>query len=234
MPDFPTPEVLYSGLFSALQHSRLWADDKSLADAIPKSSPADIMAAYQAEQGRPGFDLKAFFEAHFSLPESPSSGFKSDVNAGVAAHIEQLWEVLKRNADQGLEGSSLIPLPHPYIVPGGRFNEIYYWDSYFTMLGLAVSGRLDLIRSMLDNFAWLIDKLGFIPNGNRSYFTGRSQPPFFAAMVELLDDALPDENVLPHYLPQLLKEYQFWMRGKNDLSSSQVSIERVVKVVAGC
>jgi alpha,alpha-trehalase len=49
-------------------------------------------------------------------------------------------------------GGSLIPLPYPYIVPGGRFQEIYYWDSYFTMLGLSVSGRFDLIENMVDNF----------------------------------------------------------------------------------
>jgi alpha,alpha-trehalase len=48
-------------------------------------------------------------------------------------------------------GGSLIPLPYPYIVPGGRFQEIYYWDSYFTMLGLSVSGRFDLIENMVDN-----------------------------------------------------------------------------------
>ena len=52
--------------------------------------------------------------------------------------------------------SSLLPLPKPYVVPGGRFGETYYWDSYFTMLGLAESGRDDLLRHMADNFAWLI------------------------------------------------------------------------------
>jgi alpha,alpha-trehalase len=75
-------------------------------------------------------------------------------------------------------GGSLIPLPYPYIVPGGRFQEIYYWDSYFTMLGLSVSGRFDLIENMVDNFSFLIKTLGHIPNGNRSYYISRSQPPF--------------------------------------------------------
>jgi alpha,alpha-trehalase len=61
--------------------------------------------------------------------------------------------VLTRKADERTEkDSSLIPLPNAYIVPGGRFGEIYYWDSFFTMLGLQVSGRVDMIQNMVDNF----------------------------------------------------------------------------------
>ncbi len=55
-------------------------------------------------------------------------------------------------------------------MPGGRFSETYYWDSYFTMLGLAESGREDLLKCMADNFAWLIETYGHIPNGNRTYY----------------------------------------------------------------
>ena len=62
---------------------------------------------------------------------------------------------------------------------------MYYWDSYFTMVGLQTSGRDDLVADMVENFAGLIDRYGHIPNGSRSYYLSRSQPPFFAAMVEL-------------------------------------------------
>src|SRR5439155_797550 len=75
--------------------------------------------------------------------------------------------------------------PPPSVAPGGRFREVYYWDSYFTMLGLVASGRTDLVRSMLDNFAYLIRTVGHIPNGNRTYYLSRSQPPFFGAMIGL-------------------------------------------------
>ena len=103
------------------------------------------------------------------------------------------------------------------MVPGGRFNEIYYWDSYFTMLGLEESGRHDLTVSMLDNFAWLIDQFGHVPNGNRSYYLSRSQPPFFAAMVELA--AVRDgDATYRKYLPQLRREYEFWMEGAASLA----------------
>ena len=75
------------------------------------------------------------------------------------------------------------------IVPGGRFGEIYYWDSYFTSLGLKVSGKMRLVESMVSNFSYLIDTIGYIPNGNRTYYLGRSQPPFYSLMVELLSEA---------------------------------------------
>ena len=72
------------------------------------------------------------------------------------------------------------------MVPGGRFRELYYWDSYFTMLGLLESGRRDLVEDMVSDFAYLIDTYGHVPNGTRTYYLSRSQPPFFFEMVGLL------------------------------------------------
>ncbi len=80
---------------------------------------------------------------------------------------------------------SALPLSTRFVVPGGRFREMYYWDSYFTMLGLQTSERHDLVADMVENFAGLIDRYGHIPNGSRTYYLSRSQPPFFAAMVAL-------------------------------------------------
>jgi len=151
---------------------------------------------------------------HFEMPKSASSGFETDAQDSLPVHIEKLWTVLSRNPDKqsAEDWSSLIPLPHPYIVPGGRFNEIYYWDSYFTMLGLKVSGHSEIIENMIKNFAWMIDNIGFIPNGNRSYFLGRSQPPFFGLMLELLE-TIKGFDSIKEFIPQLHKEYDFWMSG---------------------
>ncbi|MBL0336144.1 MAG: hypothetical protein IPP73_12790 [Chitinophagaceae bacterium] len=71
---------------------------------------------------------------------------------------------------------------------GGRFGEIYYWDSFFTLLGLQASDNTAMIENMVRNFDFLIQRQGYIPNGNRSYYLGRSQPPFFSLMVRLLAD----------------------------------------------
>ena len=125
-------------------------------------------------------------------------------------HIESLWQILRRDPDKQIEGSSLLPLPYPYIVPGGRFREIYYWDSYFTMLGLRESGQEEMIENMINNFAYLIKQYGFIPNGNRSYYLGRSQPPYFALMVELMAEK-KGKVVYALYADALQTEYDYYM-----------------------
>ena len=87
------------------------------------------------------------------------------------------------------------------------------------MLGLKVSGKYDLLENMVNNFSYLIDTVGYIPNGNRSYFIGRSQPPFYSLMITLLA-GIRGKNILVKYLPQLEKEYQFWMKGVEGLNAS--------------
>src|SRR5204862_944982 len=122
---------------------------------------------------------------NFELPRAAGQGFQPDTAREIEQHVRSLWSSLTRSPDAPDPRSSLIPLPSAYVVPGGRFREVYYWDSYFTMLGLVQSGRTDLIKDMLDNFAYLIRTVGHIPNGNRTYYLGRSQPPYFGAMVAL-------------------------------------------------
>ena len=210
MKNLISPEEQYGPLFLALHASRLWSDGKMLSDALPLASPEEINAAYAEQKDTPAFDLKAFFETYFRPNPSRSTTFKSDLTKSVEEHIARLWPVLTCERDQDLPGSSLIPLPHPYIVPGGRFNEIYYWDSYFTQLGLQESKQVELIQHMVDNFTHLINTLGFIPNGNRSYFISRSQPPFYALMLDILAEE-KGEEIYAQYLTALEKEYRFWM-----------------------
>ena len=149
------------------------------------------------------------------------------------AHLRALWPVLTRAPppDTSSAPSSLIPLPERYVVPGGRFREVYYWDSYFTMLGLIESGRTDLVGSMLDDFASLIGRFDHIPNGNRSYYLSRSQPPFFAAMVGLYAGATDTANAL-RYLGALEREHAFWMDGAGRLAPGE-GYRRVVRLGDG-
>src|SRR6266480_1200788 len=190
-PNLPQPPGRYdpahdlSSLFQAVQLSGLFTDSKTFADARPRLAPAEITARYGSARGAPQFNLRQFVEEHFELPRPVGEGFRSDTSQTMEQHIRALWPVLTRPPDTADARSSLIPLPTPYVVPRGRFREVYYWDSYFTMLGLIESGRTDLVKSMLDNFAHLIVTVGRIPNGNRTYYLSRSQPPFFAAMVGL-------------------------------------------------
>lgn len=230
--NLPTPDELYGPLFEDVQQSRILGDTKTFVDSVPMIAPADIVALYKSQKNRPDFDLTDFIHQHFTLPSQPAADFVSDRSIPTATHIERLWDHLTRSPDPPVAGSSRLPLPHPYVVPGGRFREIFYWDSYFTMLGLQQSGRWPLIRNMVDNFAYLIDTYGFIPNGNRTYFLSRSQPPFFSLMVQLLAKKDGPE-VLPHYLPQLEKEYKFWMDGQEKLTIHNPIYKRVVRLPDG-
>jgi len=156
-------------LFHDVQLSGIFADSKTFVDARPRLAPAAIVARYASSHGAAGFSLQTFVEQNFELPRPVGEGFRTDTSQTMEQHIRALWSVLTRPPDTPDARSSLIPLPNAYVVPGGRFREVYYWDSYFTMLGLIESGRTDLVRNMLDNFAYLVQTVGHIPNGNRTY-----------------------------------------------------------------
>ncbi len=94
---------------------------------------------------------------------------------------------------------------------------------------LRAHGRWDLIENMVDNFAYLLNEYGFIPNGNRSYYLGRSQPPFFSLMVKLLAEHL-GENIFMKYTPAMVKEYTFWMNGLKQISEENRTAERMVSI----
>ena len=208
-----SPDLLYPELFVAVQSSQLFEDSKTFVDLEPQASPDRINSDYAQNGENPGFDLQTFLELYFKAEIVPS--VLGESGSTTAQHITQLWPALTRQPESLGEYSSRINLPHPYVVPGGRFNEIYYWDSYFTQLGLIADGQQALVDSMVANFAALIDQVGFIPNGNRSYFTTRSQPPFFALMLDLID-----KQSARRYLPQLKAEYAFWMDGSSQLEGS--------------
>jgi len=220
-----SPAQLLGALFVDVQMQQVFDDGKTFVDATPKAlAPAALKALYEARRNDPGFVLADFVAEHFELPRSVivaqppvSGGAPSDT--ALRRHIDALWPQLvrlPRSTAVFPQADSLIELPRPYVVPGGRFREVYYWDSYFTMLGLIESGRRDLAHDMLANFAALIDRFGHVPNGNRSYFVSRSQPPFFFKMVELLGEA-GDAGFARHLL-QLECEYAYWMDGAESLA----------------
>jgi alpha,alpha-trehalase len=221
-----SPDERFGSLFDSVQTSTLFPDSKTFVDYTPTTTSDSIVTLFHEAVQKPNFSLEKFVSQYFIAPKSPTDTYKSDVSKSAQAHITELWSVLSRPADEPNLGT-LIPLPKPYIVPGGRFREIYYWDSYFTMLGLQASGRVDLIENMIQNFAHLINTEGFIPNGNRTYYLSRSQPPFFAAMVQLLAEEKGDK-VLITYLPQLEKEYAFWMDGAEKDAPKELRTKRRV------
>ncbi|MGG1947931.1 alpha,alpha-trehalase TreF [Trinickia sp. NRRL B-1857] len=226
------PSESLGDLYRDVELAHIFADSKTFADMIPKASPERIVAEYRTAREQPGFDLRKFVAAHFDMPSHEARPYVSDPKQTVVQHIDTLWDVLSRAPDAAPNPwSSLLPLPAPYVVPGGRFNEVYYWDSYFIMLGLVASGRHDLADDELKNFAALIDRYGHIPNGNRTYYLSRSQPPFFSQMVGLLAEHDGD-SVYLQYLPELKAEYDYWMKGAAALGPGQAS-RHVVRLTDG-
>jgi alpha,alpha-trehalase len=234
LPDkrWPTPDQVWGKLFVDVQLKMVLGDNKTFVDAIPKFPAETILRNYNEKLALKdtSFDLKDFVYQNFKVPAAVAVKLP-ERNPSLKNHLEELWPVLTRKADITDKNSSLLPLPKPYVVPGGRFREIYYWDSYFTMQGLAVSGRYDLIENMLDNFKYLIETYGHIPNGNRTYYLSRSQPPYFALMVELLENKVGG-RIFKKYLPSMQKEYDWWMDGESKLKHGE-QYRRIVKLEDG-
>jgi alpha,alpha-trehalase len=228
--DALTPADRYLELFEHVQSSQLFPDSKTFPDCAPKMDPLDILIRYRKIKRHPNFNLQQFVENHFWLPETHANEYLTDPNNSLKEHIDNLWPVLTREPQDHIAWSSLLALPQSYIVPGGRFGEAYYWDSYFTMLGLAESGREDLLKCMADNFAWMIERYGHIPNGNRTYYLSRSQPPVFALMVELFEE--DGVRGARRYLEHLKLEYSFWMDGAESLIPNQ-AYRHVVRLPDG-
>ena len=210
------PQVLFGDLYADVELERVFPDGKEFADATAKSPPAEILALYHAQRPNSLEGLKRFVVTHFDLPAQAATPQAASEHIPIRRHIDALWTLLTRDEPIVARYSSLLPLPRPYVVPGGQFRELYYWDSYFVMLGLAESGRRDLLEDMATNFANLIDTYGHAPNGTRSYYLSRSHPPFFFEMIGLLSPWDP-AAAFARYLPELKTEYAFWMDGASDL-----------------
>lgn len=235
---YKTPRENFGVVFDVVQLSRALLDSKTFVDSIPTHSASTILRNYQKMHGA-NLSIREFVRDNFTLPD-PATAPHAEVgmeapHKEIRAYIEHMWTELTRNPKNEGSYSSLIPLPKRYVVPGGRFRELYYWDSYFTMVGLRESGHLEIIREMMSNFVFLIDTYGFIPNGTRTYYLTRSQPPVFALMVELLSEA-GDTDALARYLPAMEKEYSYWMRGMRDsdfATGKTDAAEHVVRMPAG-
>lgn len=214
-PRGKSPDEALGPLFQDVQNSQVYGDGKTFADLIPRRRMKQIQQEYMLEKQDPNFDLRDFVSRHFYRYNAyDDQQYQTPLDITMRQQITNLWPVLERKnrRDRG----SLVALPNPYVVPGGRFSEQFYWDSYFIMLGLAADGKWSTIEGMIKNYAYMIRKYGYIPTANRSYFLSRSQPPFFAHMVKLLARH-HGRRVLIEYLPYLILEHRFWMKGRKKL-----------------
>jgi len=211
------PSIAYGELYSDVELTSIFPDSKTFPDMIPDAPPQTILNEYRAAKGSPGFDLATFVRQHFAGPTPPGPVVNpAPRGRRLLDYVRNLWPILQQEAISVPPYSTLQPLPYAYVVPGGRFREVYYWDSYFTMLGLEEDGQHQLALDLLNDFAFELDQFGKVPNGNRSYYLSRSQPPFFSLMVRLIGSA-DGTGTEASYLPQLRQEWDFWMEHADTL-----------------
>ncbi len=193
-------------VFEAVQLAGVFADSKGFVDAVPRFDDAVIEERFDSLTRPLGRDaLRRFVDENFALPTPSPPRRPSGVS--VEQYLHDQWPLLLRTHTTVPRGSSLLALPHPYVVPGGRFDELFYWDTFFTGLGLLRHGHVELFTGMVDNLVFLQESIGHIPNGSRMYLASRSQPPLLSAMVRALMGAGVDGH---RYLPALLREHAFW------------------------
>ena len=184
-------------------------------------------AISQAQDCKPLAEIRAYIHDSWqTLTRSNKSLADSAVDSKVAQKGPvTVWVAADEDADKiarelnvtvrklggaATQESGLLYLPEPYVVPGGRFNEMYGWDSYFILLGLLRDGQPALAKSMTDNFLYEVRHYGKVLNANRTYYLTRSQPPFLTRMVLDVYRTTGDVQWLRASLPELEKYYRYW------------------------
>lgn len=232
----PSPG-LTSPLIEEARHLRLVDDFKYLSDLreLPLNPMEKVAAEARAEidgaNGRAAYVRSLLGQLYTSGPELVDAPIEltrarweldggTEAQRTTVAYTERMWSQLVKRTPVHSSGS-LIPLPFPVVIPGARFQESYYWDSYFGMQSLLRTGRWDLAAMQIENFLFAIENYGLIPNGMRDYYLTRSQPPLLSSMIrEVVQTAMADGQPHPHIelwlreraLPLLKKDYeQFWM-----------------------
>ncbi|CAL2260699.1 unnamed protein product [Prunus armeniaca] len=134
-----------------------------------------------------------------------------------ALEVHLLWKNLSRKVSDGVhkrpEFHTLLPLPQQCVIPGSRFREVYYWDSYWVIRGLLASKMYNTAKAIVSNLIYLIEEYGYVLNGARAYYTNRSQPPLLSAMVFEVYKRTGDVEFARKSLPALIKEHEFWNSG---------------------
>lgn len=194
------------------------ADFARLMENTNKNPSREQLTSFVDDHFLEGNELTPWMPPDFD-PEPPIIKQIADPKLKeFAKSVVGIWAKLGRKVDPEVAKSpekySFIYVPNGFIVPGGRFKELYYWDSFWMVRGLLISNMTQTAKGMIENLLYLVDKLGYIPNGSRTYYLGRSQPPLLAAMVASYFAATGDLAWLEQHLPTVEKELQYWLDKK--------------------
>lgn len=135
-----------------------------------------------------------------------------------AKRLNYIWKTLARKIRDDVminpQRHSLIYVNNTFVIPGGRFKEFYYWDSYWIIEGLLLCDMPVTVKGMIENFLSMVERFGFVPNGGRVYYLSRSQPPLLIPMVEKYYDYTKDREFLKQNIAVLDKEFEYWQNEK--------------------
>ncbi|TPX57749.1 alpha,alpha-trehalase [Spizellomyces sp. 'palustris'] len=234
-PGCDSPIYCPGPLLDAVQRAKIYKDSKTFVDKPTTKPLTQVLSAFNALGPTPSASaIKIFVDQNFG-PEGteteqvvprdwkPSPAFLSSIKDGNLREWGQIvhsyWKNLTRDFKTQTVNctecvSSLLPAKHTFVVPGGRFREFYYWDSYFVMEGLILSEMFETSHDIIENQMDFVEKYGFVPNGARIYYLNRSQPPMLTQMVDLYITAKKNTSSLARWLPLLDKEYQFWQKNR--------------------
>lgn len=232
-PIFCTGELL-----EKVQLAGIFHDSKTFVDLKLKYSQSEVLANFaklmnESMRNPTREQLNIFVKTNFedgneltnwSPPDfNPSppilDTIKDPILKQFAKDIIGIWPKLGRRVDPAVvqqpERYSFVPVPNGFIVPGGRFKELYYWDSYWIVRGLLISNMVETAKGMIENLLYLVENIGYIPNGSRVYYLGRSQPPLLTAMVAEYIEKTGDLAWLQKHLPTVEKELHYWLNRQN-------------------
>ncbi|XP_073844790.1 trehalase isoform X2 [Musca autumnalis] len=225
----------YGELLHTVQMAHLFADSKTFVDMKLKNTPDETIARFKtfmaAKNNEPTQDeIREFVENNFDelgkefIPWVPTDwiehpAFLDNIQDPDLKQwgfdLNAIWKDLGRKMIDDVHINphfySIIPVDKPVIVPGGRFIEFYYWDSFWIIRGLLYSQMTHTARGMLENFMSIVRRFGFIPNGGRIYYAQRSQPPLLAAMIKSYVEFTNDTQLAVESLEVLEHEFEYWM-----------------------
>ena len=224
-----------------VQVSEIFNDSKTFVDMPLKVSPEEATAAFDAIDDPTDTEaIREFLSTYFNeagsdlddwipedLQESPAFLNKiTDVNYRQwGDDLNQLWKLLGRQVNASVlehpERHTFVPRQYPMIVPGGRFRESYYWDSWWIIRGLLVCDMPETAEYVLRNLLDDVTNFGFVPNGGRIYYLDRSQPPLLSEMANSIIEyygwgSVNGMNILSEVYPILKDEYTWWMNPKSN------------------
>ncbi|CAH1154572.1 unnamed protein product [Phaedon cochleariae] len=224
-------------LLDTVQKARIYKDSKTFVDMMQLNDPSVTLENFrnfmESHNNAPTSQQVAeFVQQNFASTGELDNWTPSDFTTtpkflrkikdvtvrDFARQLVSIWPTLSRKVNSSVARNpsrhSLIPLPNGFVVPGGRFKEIYYWDSYWIVKGLLISEMSQTVRGVLENFLSLVERYGFVPNGSRVYYLNRSQPPLLSLMVGLYIDETNDLKWLKRHIRTLEEELEWWLSNR--------------------